>query len=115
MKKSIGDNMIPKSWGLGGGLELIKKAGYDGIELWLGAPVTRLAPHGGPRSRHVELADGRRLPYDKLLIATGAAPRQLAVPGADLPGILYLRTLRDSGMRDLNAEQIAKLKMHGVE
>ena len=36
MKKSIGDNMIPKSWGLGGGLELIKKAGYDGIELWLG-------------------------------------------------------------------------------
>jgi len=79
-------------------LYLRPPAYYDeqGIELWLGAPVTRLAPHGGPRSRHVELADGRRLPYDKLLIATGAAPRQLAVPGADLPGILYLRTLRDA-------------------
>lgn len=37
MKKSIGDNMIPKGWGLEKGLELVKKAGFDGIELWLGA------------------------------------------------------------------------------
>jgi L-ribulose-5-phosphate 3-epimerase len=36
MKKAIGDNMIPKDWGLDRGLELVKKAGYDGIELWLG-------------------------------------------------------------------------------
>ena len=36
MKKSIGDNMIPKEWGLEKGLELVKRAGYDGIELWLG-------------------------------------------------------------------------------
>ena len=36
MKKSIGDNMIPKGWGLERGLELVKKSGYDGIELWLG-------------------------------------------------------------------------------
>src|ERR1700680_2957133 len=36
MKKSIGDNMIPKGWGFEQGLELVKKAGYDGIELWLG-------------------------------------------------------------------------------
>jgi L-ribulose-5-phosphate 3-epimerase len=36
MKKSIGDNMIPKEWGFEKGLELIKRAGYDGIELWLG-------------------------------------------------------------------------------
>jgi L-ribulose-5-phosphate 3-epimerase len=36
MKKSIGDNMIPKNWTFEGGLELVKKAGYDGIELWLG-------------------------------------------------------------------------------
>jgi 3-phenylpropionate/trans-cinnamate dioxygenase ferredoxin reductase subunit len=71
---------------------------YDeqGIELWLGARATRLAPQEGPRSRCIELADGRRLSYDKLLIATGAAPRQLPVPGAELPGILYLRTLRDA-------------------
>jgi L-ribulose-5-phosphate 3-epimerase len=36
MKKSIGDNMIPKGWTFEQGLELVKKAGYDGIELWLG-------------------------------------------------------------------------------
>jgi len=36
MKKSIGDNMIPKSWSFEQGLELMKKAGYDGVELWLG-------------------------------------------------------------------------------
>ena len=36
MKKSIGDNMIPKAWGFERGLELVKQAGFDGIELWLG-------------------------------------------------------------------------------
>ena len=36
MKKSIGDNIIPKDWTLERGLELIKKSGYDGVELWLG-------------------------------------------------------------------------------
>jgi L-ribulose-5-phosphate 3-epimerase len=36
MKKSIGDNMIPKDWGVERGLALIKQAGYDGVELWLG-------------------------------------------------------------------------------
>ncbi|MGH9770316.1 MAG: sugar phosphate isomerase/epimerase family protein [Candidatus Acidiferrales bacterium] len=36
MKKSIGDNEIPKGWSFERGLELIKKAGFDGVELWLG-------------------------------------------------------------------------------
>src|ERR1043166_7455662 len=36
MKKSIGDNMIPKGWSFEKGLELVKKSGFDGIELWLG-------------------------------------------------------------------------------
>src|SRR5438045_9648653 len=36
MKKSIGDNMIPKGWSFEQGLELVKRAGFDGIELWLG-------------------------------------------------------------------------------
>jgi L-ribulose-5-phosphate 3-epimerase len=37
VKKSIGDNMILKEWGLEKGLGLIKKAGFEGVELWLGA------------------------------------------------------------------------------
>ncbi|HUI41464.1 MAG TPA: sugar phosphate isomerase/epimerase family protein [Terriglobia bacterium] len=36
MKKAIGDNLIPHGWSFEQGLELIKKAGYDGVELWLG-------------------------------------------------------------------------------
>jgi len=36
MKKAIGDNMSPKDWGFAKGLELVKRAGYDGIEVWLG-------------------------------------------------------------------------------
>src|SRR6266536_1356355 len=36
MKKAIGDNMISKEWGFEKGLELVKQAGFDGIELWLG-------------------------------------------------------------------------------
>ncbi len=36
MKRSIGDNMIPKDWGLDRGLDLIHKAGFEGVEYWLG-------------------------------------------------------------------------------
>src|SRR5213596_3360184 len=36
MKKSIGDNMFPKGWSFEKGLELTKRSGFDGIELWLG-------------------------------------------------------------------------------
>ena len=36
MQKSIGDNLIPDGWSLEKGLALIKKAGFDGVELWLG-------------------------------------------------------------------------------
>jgi 3-phenylpropionate/trans-cinnamate dioxygenase ferredoxin reductase subunit len=48
------------------------------------------------RSRTVRLSDGRELPYDILVLATGAANRVLAVPGADLAGIHTLRTLADA-------------------
>jgi hexulose-6-phosphate isomerase len=36
MKKSIGDNLIPKGWTIENGLALIRKAGFDGVDLWLG-------------------------------------------------------------------------------
>ncbi|MEO6957464.1 MAG: FAD-dependent oxidoreductase [Antricoccus sp.] len=44
----------------------------------------------------VSLDDGTTLRYDKLLIATGAHPRRLDVPGAGLGGVFSLRTLEDS-------------------
>ena len=44
----------------------------------------------------VVLEDGATLGYEKLLLATGARPRILDMPGADLAGIHYLRTIADS-------------------
>ena len=49
-----------------------------------------------PGDRQVELDDGGRLEYDALLLSTGSEPRSLPVPGADLAGVLTLRTLQDS-------------------
>ena len=43
----------------------------------------------------VELTDGRKLPYDRLLLTTGGRVRKLRCPGADLPGIFYLKTIAD--------------------
>src|SRR2546427_258127 len=36
MKKSTGDNFFPKAMSFSAGLDLLKRAGYDGVELWLG-------------------------------------------------------------------------------
>ncbi len=62
------------------------------VELRLSTRATGLDP-----SAHVLVLDGdERLAYDKLLLATGAAPRRLTGPGADLSGVHYLRDLEDS-------------------
>jgi 3-phenylpropionate/trans-cinnamate dioxygenase ferredoxin reductase component len=44
----------------------------------------------------VECSDGRSVPYDRLLIATGASSRRIPLPGADLPGVIMLRTVEES-------------------
>ncbi len=48
------------------------------------------------RRKSVTLGTGERLPYDRLLLATGSRARRLAVPGGDLPGVFALRTVADS-------------------
>jgi 3-phenylpropionate/trans-cinnamate dioxygenase ferredoxin reductase subunit len=62
------------------------------IELHTSTPVRSLDPAG----RHVELASGERVGYDRLLLATGAAPRRLRLPGEDLDGVHYLRSRHDA-------------------
>lgn len=64
----------------------------QGIELLTSSLVTKL----DPGSKQVELASGERISYNKALLATGATPRRLVVPGADLPGVHYLRTVPDA-------------------
>jgi 3-phenylpropionate/trans-cinnamate dioxygenase ferredoxin reductase subunit len=63
------------------------------IELVTGTSAERI----DTAARTVSLSGGEEtLAYDRLLLATGAEPRRLSVPGADLAGIHYLRTLADS-------------------
>jgi NADPH-dependent 2,4-dienoyl-CoA reductase/sulfur reductase-like enzyme/nitrite reductase/ring-hydroxylating ferredoxin subunit len=49
-----------------------------------------------PKKKQVTLSDGRSLEFGALLLATGAEPVRLQIPGHDLPHVCYLRTLADS-------------------
>ncbi|SDM63656.1 3-phenylpropionate/trans-cinnamate dioxygenase ferredoxin reductase subunit [Geodermatophilus siccatus] len=62
------------------------------VELRTGVRATRL----DPAAHRLTLHTGEELGYARLLLATGASPRRLPVPGADLDGVRYLRTLADA-------------------
>src|SRR5690606_6308523 len=61
------------------------------VTLELGTRAVELEP----AARRVRLDDGRIVDYDRLILATGSKARRLAVPGAELAGIHYLRTIDD--------------------
>src|SRR5829696_8699526 len=98
-----------------------------GIELRTATTVDRIDPSAG----QVVLGDGERVGYDRLLLATGAEPRRLSIPGAELDGVHYLRALHDAtrlaarlrpGARAvvigggwIGAEVAASARMKGVE
>jgi len=62
------------------------------IELRLRRTVTSVDTSSG----QVALGDGEQLRYDRLLISTGAEPRRLSIPGGELDGVHYLRSVEDS-------------------
>jgi len=62
-----------------------------GIELRLNTDVTSV----DTKARHVTIGGGETISYDRLLLATGAEPVRLPIPGADQPHVHVLRTLAD--------------------
>jgi 3-phenylpropionate/trans-cinnamate dioxygenase ferredoxin reductase subunit len=72
------------------------------VELRLGTTATSIDRD----AQQVRLSDGGTLPYDRLLLTTGSAPRLLDVPGADLEGVRYLRRVEDTdAIRDAFARK----------
>lgn len=78
-----------------------------GIRLISGTPVVAI----DRQRRLVRTAAGHRLDYHRLVLATGAAPRSLSVPGADLDGVMSFRDLRDA--RRLLALPVARIVVVG--
>jgi 3-phenylpropionate/trans-cinnamate dioxygenase ferredoxin reductase subunit len=70
----------------------------SGIDLVCGERVSEvgLSQSGPPGSGVAATVNGRELPFDRLALTVGAGPRRLALPGADLDGICYLRDHNDA-------------------
>jgi NADPH-dependent 2,4-dienoyl-CoA reductase/sulfur reductase-like enzyme/nitrite reductase/ring-hydroxylating ferredoxin subunit len=114
----------PEDW-----LPLRKEGFYakNGIDLRLGAKVAEL----DVRASDVVLTNGTRMAFDKLLLATGAEPVRLTIPGSDQPHVHTLRSLADSrsiiaqagtarravvlGASFIGLEVAAALRTRGVE
>jgi 3-phenylpropionate/trans-cinnamate dioxygenase ferredoxin reductase subunit len=75
-------------------LQLKPSSWYEeaGVSLRLGGVVVSI----NRGAKTVGLASGEHLPYDYLILATGARARALPIPGADLSGVLALRTAADA-------------------
>lgn len=78
-----------------------------GIDVQLNSEVVQIHP----TENIVEIKDGRRFPYDILLMATGTSAIIPDMPGADLPGVFSLRNLEDAmrikiWLREKKAERV---------
>ena len=108
---------------------LMRPAAYY-AERAIEARFGTLAKRVDPVEKVVELENGERIAYTKVLVATGVRNRKLPVPGADLPGIYDLRTIADAdrirtacspgcqaivvGMGFIGSEVAATLRQSGV-
>ncbi|HKG96106.1 MAG TPA: FAD-dependent oxidoreductase [Gemmatimonadaceae bacterium] len=84
-------------------------AGHE-ITLALGARAAAL----DARNRRLTLEDGRELPFDRLLLATGADPVRLPLPGSERPHVRYLRSLADSRALIARAKESARAVVLGA-
>ena len=92
---------------------LIRNADFyakSDVELKLGCRVNTIDVD----AKTVTLSNGESVAYDKLILATGTRARQLAVPGAGLPQVHYLRTLSDVDEIKSNVGEGARLLIIGA-
>jgi 3-phenylpropionate/trans-cinnamate dioxygenase ferredoxin reductase subunit len=82
----------------------------EDIELRTSTRVTAI----DPAASRVMLDQGEQLAYHRLLLTTGAAPRRLALPGAELPGVHYLRDLLDADRLALAIRQARRVVVVGA-
>jgi phenylpropionate dioxygenase-like ring-hydroxylating dioxygenase large terminal subunit/NADPH-dependent 2,4-dienoyl-CoA reductase/sulfur reductase-like enzyme len=80
-----------------------------GVRLHLGQQAVAI----DPARKQVVLAQGKTLPYDALLIATGGRARRLSIPGSDRPGVLHLRTVEDATAIDRALESATHVAIIG--
>jgi 3-phenylpropionate/trans-cinnamate dioxygenase ferredoxin reductase subunit len=80
------------------------------IDLKLGRTAVSL----NTSASELTLDDGERLRYDRLLLTTGAEPRRLAIPGGDLEGVLYLRSVKDSDLLRQRLDRGGKVVVIGA-
>jgi 3-phenylpropionate/trans-cinnamate dioxygenase ferredoxin reductase subunit len=109
---------------------LVRPAAFypvHGIETMFGVRAARI----DRSARFVELEDRRRVPFDVLLIATGARNRRFSIPGSELEGIYSLRAVQDAdrikaemapgrrvvviGMGFIGSEVAASLRQKGLD
>lgn len=82
----------------------------QGIDLALGIHTTSIDTAG----KRILASSGESYEFDALLIATGADPIQLPIPGSDLPHVYYLRTLADSRAIIASAENARRVVVMGA-
>ena len=80
-----------------------------GIEVKLGCEISSV----DAKRKRLILKSGGEFGFDKLIVATGAHPRQLGIPGANLRNIHYLRSLDDSKAIRRSAEEIQRVVVIG--
>ena len=87
------------------------EAYYEENNVTLKLGVTALSIEAS--HKRISLSDGSDIPYDKLLLTTGGTVRKVDVPGADLNGIHYLRTIDDSRSLKKSLREGSKLVVIG--
>ena len=108
-------------------LQPLDSYGESGIELRSGVQAKQI----DVRKKTVELEGGEYVVYDRLLFAAGVKNRRVPIPGSDLDGVYYLRTVADCdlirreispgrkavvvGMGFIGSEVAASLRQSGVE